>query len=145
MSKRTRTSLDPQAIQFPEPVRRRTLSGNSTDRRIRRECLDRVSSDLHRSRSRFQAIGSGYRSRLCRISSHLIDTCSTQYKVLGFDISEKCIKEISEEYRERETVRFTTSRREFCRCGDDETASWAVGSDKTSRRWHVSRVKTPKP
>jgi hypothetical protein len=63
-----------KAIQFPEPVRQRTLSGNSTDRRIRRECLDRVSSDLHRSRSRFQAIGSGYRSRLCRISSHLISS-----------------------------------------------------------------------
>jgi hypothetical protein len=67
------------------------------------------------------------------ISSHLISACSTHYKVLGFDISEKSIKEISEEYRKRKTVRFTTSRRELS------------GSDKTLRRWQVSRVKIPKP
>jgi hypothetical protein len=47
------------------------------------------------------------------VGSHLIQSFSTQYNVLGFDISEKRILEVSEDYRESKTVRFTTSEREL--------------------------------
>jgi hypothetical protein len=69
------------------------------------------------------------------ISSHLITSLLVRLitRFSDFGISEKRIKEISEEYRKRKTVRFTTSRRELS------------ASDKTLRRWHVSRVKTPQP
>jgi hypothetical protein len=47
------------------------------------------------------------------VGSHLIQSFSTQYNVLGFDISEKRILEVSEKYQGSKTVRFTMSEREL--------------------------------
>jgi UDP-N-acetyl-D-mannosaminuronate dehydrogenase len=47
------------------------------------------------------------------VGSHLIDVFSAHYNVLGFDISEKRIQEVSVGYRESKRVRFTTSMGEL--------------------------------
>jgi hypothetical protein len=84
------------------------------------------------------AIGVGY------VGSHLISSIRVRL-ITRFSDSTSPKNASKRSQRSTEKGKQFVSQREFCRCGDDETASWAVGSDKTPRRWHVSRVKTPKP